>query len=133
MKIAICSSMKFAREMIRIGKDLEKLGHKIVIQDDVEQHASGEIKQEDKWRKLEIDPLKTYFKEIQKSDAIIVINKDKNNIKNYIGGNTLIEMAFAYVSEKKIFLLNPVPEISYSDEIESMKPVILNGDLNKVK
>lgn len=125
--------MKFAREMIRIGKDLEKLGHKIVIQDDVEQHASGEIKQEDKWRKLEIDPLKTYFKEIQKSDAIIVINKDKNNIKNYIGGNTLIEMAFAYVSEKKIFLLNPVPEISYSDEIESMKPVILNGDLNKVK
>ena len=132
MKIAICSSMAFAKDMISVRNQLQALGHKVIIQDDVEQHASGEIKGEDKWRKLQIDPLKTYYNEIKKSDAIIVINKDKNNIKNYIGGNTLIEMAFAYVLNKKIFLLNPVPKISYSDEIEAMKPIIINGNLKKV-
>jgi predicted RNA-binding protein with PUA domain len=42
-------------------------------------------------------------------------------------------MAFAYVLDKKIFLLNPIPKISYSDEIYAMKPIILNGDLTKIK
>jgi len=57
---------------------------------------------------------------------------DKNGIGNYIGGNTLIEMAFAHVLNKKIFLLNPVPEISYKDEIIAMQPIILNGNLEKI-
>lgn len=34
---------------------------------------------------------------------------------------------------KKIFLLNSIPiGMSYADEIEAMKPVILNGDLTKI-
>ncbi|MCR4327466.1 MAG: hypothetical protein NUV46_02700 [Nanoarchaeota archaeon] len=134
MKIAVCSSMAFAKEMIKLKIDLEKLGHEVTIQDDVESHANGEIIEEDKWRKLEIDPLKNYFKEIKSVDAVIVNNLTKNNIKNYIGGNTLIEMAFAYVLNKKIFLLNPSPkEVKYYDEIEAMKPIILNGNLTKIK
>lgn len=134
MKIAICSSMTFAKEMIELKKKLEKLNHKVIIQEDVEAHAKEEILEEDKWRKLEIDPLKTYFKEIKDSDAIIVNNLDKNGIKNYIGGNSLIEMAFAYVLNKKIFLINPTPkEMNYYDEIEAMKPIILNGNLKKLK
>ena len=133
MKVAICSSMAFAKEMIRIKNELKSKGHEVIIQEDVEMHAEGKIKEEDKWRKLQIDPIKTYYNEIKKADAIIVINMDKNNIKNYIGGNVLIEMAFAYVLNKKIFLLNPVPKLSYTDEIEAMEPVILKGDLDKIK
>jgi predicted RNA-binding protein with PUA domain len=133
MKIAICGSMAFAKDMIRIKKELENLKHKVIIQKDVEEHAQGKIKDEDKWRKLEIDPLKTYYEEIKKSDAIIVLNYTKNNIINYVGGNTLIEMAFAYVLNKKIFLLNEIPKISYSDEIYAMKPIILNQNLSKIK
>jgi len=133
MKIAICSSMAFAKEMVETKKKLEELGHRVIVQEDVELHANGTIKQEDKWRKLKIDPLKVYFKEIKKSNAIIVLNLNKNNIPNYVGGNTLIEMAFAHVLGKKIFLLNPVPKISYSDEIGAMKPIILNGDLSRIK
>lgn len=132
MKIAICSSMAFAKEMLNAKKKLEKLEHIVCIQEDVYSHASGEIKQEDKWRKIQIDPFKTYYKKIKKSDAVLVINMRKNSIDNYIGGNTLIEMAFAYVLDKKIYLLNPVPKLSYSDEIEAMKPIILYGDLTKI-
>jgi len=134
MKLAICSSMAFAKEMIQLKKNLEKLGHDIIIQDDVEQHANGEITEEDKWRKLEINPFKTYFEEIKKVDAIIVNNLEKRGIKNYVGPNTLIEMAFTQILDKKIFLLNPSPtEVSYYDEIEAMSPVILNGDLTLIE
>ena len=33
---------------------------------------------------------------------------------------------------KKIFLLNNIPEISYSDEIKAMKPIVLNGGISSI-
>jgi predicted RNA-binding protein with PUA domain len=65
-------------------------------------------------------------------DAILILNLEKNNIKGYIGGNTFLEMGFAHVLNKKIFLLNEIPEMGYKDEIVAMKPVILEGDLNRI-
>jgi len=130
--IAICGSMSFAKEMIEAKRNLERLGLEVIIQDDVEEHAAGRIADEDKWRKLEIDPLKSYFKKIKGSDAILVMNMDKKGIKHYVGGNTLIEMAFAYVLDKRIFLFNPIPEMSYSDEIAATKPVVLNHDYEQI-
>ena len=132
MRIAICSSMAFAKDMIDAKNGLESLCHTVAIQNDVQDHADGRIADEDKWRKLAIDPLKAYFEEIKGSDAILVINKDRKGIPNYVGGNTLIEMAFAYVLGKKIFLMHPVPEMSYSDEIHAMKPVVIDGDLKRI-
>ena len=67
------------------------------------------------------------------SDAILVLNFDKKGIVNYIGGNTLMEIGFAHVNDKKVFLLNEVPEVSYTDEILAMYDVILNGDLTKIE
>jgi len=82
--------------------------------------------------KIQLDVIKSYFQKIKEQDAIFVINKDKNNVKNYVGGNSLIEIAFAHVLEKKIFLLNPIPEVNYSDEIEAMNPIVLDGNLNLI-
>jgi len=61
------------------------------------------------------------------------VNYDKRGIKNYIGGNSFLEMGFAHILQKKIFLLNGIPEIIYSDEIKAMQPTVLNGDLSKIK
>jgi hypothetical protein len=83
-------------------------------------------------RKIQDDLIKRYYEIIKNSDAVLVVNMDKKGIENYIGGNTLIEMAFAHVLDKKIFLLNPIPEISYKDEIMAMQPVILNGNLDGI-
>jgi hypothetical protein len=133
MKIAICGSMASAKEMIEAKKNLKKNGVEVHIQHDIEDFAKGEIKNEDKWRKMDFDPFKNYFKIIKKSDAVLVVNIHRKGIKGYIGGNTLIEMAFAHVLDKKIFLLHEIPEVSYKDEIEAMKPIILNGDLSSIK
>jgi len=137
MKIAFCSSMAFAKEMIEAKKQLENLGHSITLPHNTEKYASGEWGQEAKSEsvanKKKYDLIKNYFEVIKNSDAILIINYKKNNIPNYIGGNSLIEIAFAHVLGKKIFLLNPIPEISYSDEIKAMSPVILNGKLEEIK
>jgi len=73
-----------------------------------------------------------HFAKIDTTEAILVVNEDKNGIKNYIGGNTLIEVAYAYGQGLDIFLLNPVPELSYADEVNAMNPIILDGDINNI-
>jgi hypothetical protein len=95
-----------------------------------EKEKSGDAKFRES---ADVDLIKRYFKLIGESDAVLVLNPDKKGIANYIGGNTLIEMGFAYVLDKKIFLYNPIPEMSYTDEIKAMKPMILDGNLDKIK
>jgi predicted RNA-binding protein with PUA domain len=133
MKITICGSMTFAKDMLEIKQKLEEQGHIVIIPANTHKYADGAFDVESKWEKIEFDVIRAYFEEIKKTDAILVINKDKNNIKNYVGGNSLIEMAFAHILNKKIFLLNSIPKMNYSDEIEAMKPIVLNGDLSKIK
>ena len=121
--------MTFEKEILKFEKNLIKLDHKVIVP-----FSTKEIigkKAHDKL-KVDRDLIRYYYHEIKKSDAIFVPNFTKNGIKNYIGGNTLMDMSFAYVHNKKIFLLNPVPEISYKDEILAMDPIVINGDLSKI-
>lgn len=77
--------------------------------------------------------LEDHYKAILDNDAVLIVNSEKNGIKNYIGGNVLIEMGQAYVNGKKIFFLNGMPSgLAYMDEIEAMSPVCLNGDLSAI-
>jgi len=74
----------------------------------------------------------THFRKIDDSDAILVVNDVKNGVKNYIGGNTLIEIAYAYAQGLEIFLLNPIPVISYNDEINGMHPIVIDNDIKNI-
>jgi len=105
MKITICGSLAFAKEMLKIKQKLEKQNHIVVVPPNIDKYADGKIDLENKWEKIKFDVIRNYFKEIKKTDAILVINKDKNKIKNYVGGNSLIEIAFAHVLNKKVYLL----------------------------
>ena len=62
----------------------------------------------------------------------LVLNFEKNGVKNYIGGNTLMEIGFAYVHYKKIFLFNPIPDMHYKDELKAMEPIIINRKLSLI-
>jgi len=83
--------------------------------------------------KLEHDLIRGHFKEIKNSDAVLVVNETLKGIKNYVGGNTFLEMGFAHILNKKIFILNNIPQMGYSDEIVAMQPIVLDGDLGKIK
>jgi hypothetical protein len=148
MIITICSSIDFTPEIIRIKDILEKNGHKVNIPYYTQKILNKEITYEEYMKTKDkegdinlrnsqkIDFIDRHWNLIKSSDAILVINEKKKGIDNYIGGNTLIEMGFAYVLRKKIFLLNPIPERSsimhYVDEIIDLKPIILNGNLDKI-
>lgn len=137
MKIAICGSMSHSKKMVEAEEKLLKLGHQIILPKFTREYAKMErvdkIHTESARNKVEHDLIKDYFHEIKRADAILVINEEKQGISNYIGGNSLIEMAFAHVLDKPIFLLNQIPKMNYSDEIKAMKPIALNGNLNLIK
>lgn len=144
MKIVICSSIDFTYEVKEIADKLEKAGHEVEIPLTSQKILRGELtleefkkeKEEDGdgfMRKVKDDVIRRYFEIIKNSDAILVVNCEKNGTENYIGGNTFLEMGFAHVLRKKIYLLNPIPESSYRDELVAMEPVVLDGNLEKMK
>lgn len=83
-------------------------------------------------RKIKEDVIKRYYKIIGEADVLLVLNLEKNGIENYIGGNTFLEMGFAYVLGKPIYLYNVIPDVSYKEEILAMQPVVINGDISKI-
>lgn len=132
MKIALCGSMSFGKEMLEIEKKLKEEGHQVIVPENTQAYADETIRIENKLEKMKLDVIRKYFHLIKKQDAILVLNYTKNGIENYVGGNSLIEMAFAHVLNKKIFLLNPIPKMNYSDEIECFSPIILNKDIKRI-
>jgi hypothetical protein len=139
MKITIVSSSVFVKQMVDYRDKLIALGHIVDLHPHYVAQAAGERSDlvertmtEHALLKKEYDYIRYHYNEIVDSDAILVLNFDKNGIKNYIGGNTLMEIGFAHVHYKKIFLLNPIPEINYEEEIKAMEPVVINGDLSLI-
>jgi hypothetical protein len=136
MKIAICGSMVFAEKMVQIKRKLEESGHEALISQFAEGYLGKSEKDKEKLAiddKKEHDAIRKFWELIKKSDAIFVLNYDRKGIRNYIGGNTLMEIGFAHVLNKKIFLMNPIPDIEfYNSEIEAVRPVILEQDLNAI-
>ncbi|HBB54205.1 TPA: hypothetical protein DCZ79_01775 [Candidatus Nomurabacteria bacterium] len=140
MKITLCGSVKFAKELVKNYRQLEALGHEPMMHEKMFGIADGTataiidgIEKDHGKLKRQEGFIKWWYDCIKNSDAILVCNYDKNGIKNYIGGNTLMEIGFAHVNDKKVFLLNPIPKgVSYTAEIEAMADIILNGDLGKI-
>lgn len=135
MKIAICCSITSAKKVMEIKTDLEKLGHEVVLPHNLHLYASGEkraeTRQESTKNKAKDDLIRQFYSEIKDSDAVLAVNLTKNGVENYIGPNTFLEIGFAHVLNKKIFLLNPVPDMPIADEILAIKHTVINGDLSK--
>jgi len=136
MKIGIIGSMQFVDRMVEVRDKLKALGHDVFITDLHETmigKTDEEIEKIKLYQKYNLDAIRVFWKAMQGADAVLVLNFDKNGIKNYIGGNTLMEIGFAHVLDQKIFLWNQIPEMPYcKTEIEAMKPIIINGDLTKI-
>lgn len=137
MKIGVIASMQFTEKMVETRDELIRLGHQAFLTDLHEALVGKSAKEKEKIKlhqKYDMDAIRVFWRKMQGSDAVLVLNYDKNGIKNYIGGNTLMEIGFAHVLNQKIFLLNPIPDIPYyKTEIEAVKPVIINGDLSLIK
>jgi hypothetical protein len=146
MKITLCGSITFIDEMVTLKNELEKLGHEahtpvlefrnengdLISAKEFQVLRKSDEKQDDwVWRRKK-EAMQGHFDEVVWSDAILVLNEDKNGIPGYIGANTLLEMGLAFHLKKPIYLWNPIPEISYKEELLGMWPVVLDRDLKKI-
>lgn len=142
MKIYVLGSTTFMKEMVAAKNKLCELGFEGSIHPDYEAFVRGEKKEHvARWKKgeraalkRENNYLKVHYQHILENDAVLIVNSEKNGIKNYIGGNVLIEMGQAYVNDKKIFLTGDIPTQSpYLDEILCMDPICVKGKLENIK
>jgi len=137
MKIGILGSMQYTEQMIEVRDKLIKLGHDAFVTD---LHTPFIGKTDEEKEKIKIfqknnkDAIREMWRLMQDAEAVLVLNLDKHGIKNYIGGNTFLEMGFAHVLNQKIFLYNPIPDMPYyKTEIKAMKSVVIKKNLKLIK
>ncbi len=142
MRIYILGSNTFMQKMVAVTDELIGMGLNAHIAEHYRELVAGKKQElqdmldagERAKVKQQFSTFKLHYKNILESDAILIVNDEKREIGNYIGGNVLIEMGQAFVNDKKIFFLNGMPEgLSYMDEIIAINPICLEGNLEKLK
>jgi non-canonical (house-cleaning) NTP pyrophosphatase len=134
MTITICGSVSFFDAMEEIRTRLEHKGYvvyapiKIPGFDYATQGESVETAQ----AKIAHDLINSHYRKIENSDAILVVNLEKKGVSGYVGGNTLLEMGFAYVLNRKIFVYADLAHMPYYSEMMGMEPVVINEDLDQI-
>ena len=139
MKILLICSKQFYSKLAEIKNILENNGHEVFMPNCYD-HPQTE---QEMWNigskahsEFKAKMFKQSYETISYMDAVLVLNydKEKNGIvyKNYIGGATFLEMYDAFKLNKKIFMINNIPDGILSDEIHGFNPIILNGDVSKI-
>lgn len=118
--------------MRRAEELLTGLGHEVEIPNPREGEVDYHTLSDAERARLKSTLIREHLDKISESDAIFVYNEEKKGVAGYIGGNTLMEMAFAFAQGIEIFALRPAPELSYADEILGMLPIVVDGDVAKI-
>ena len=122
MKIVLCGSKKFIPKFFELQKELEEKQFEVVVpREFIEEIPKKEASL-------------IHFKEIDKEDvdALLIVNEDKNEKKNYIGANGFAELAFGFYKGKTIYLLNDIYE-PCSEELLAWEVIPLKGNINLIK
>lgn len=136
MNIFICCSKHNYSKVLPVKEQLESQGHSITLPncfDDPGKEARIQELSAEEHAEFKAAMLREQESKILANDAILVLNYDKGGQANYVGGAAFLEMFKAWELQKKIFLMNPVPENILKDEILGMQPTIIAEDLSKVK
>lgn len=137
-KVMIACSTSFYDRIDDISKELTKLGFDII-------YPNG-YNEENEWRDdfSEEENVKFFKKmfdssrnKVHKADILLVLNFDKVKngkvFSNYIGASTFLEIYEASMNNKKVYLMNPLPDNLLYEEIKGCGVEIINCDLNKLK
>ena len=133
MKIMIVCSYAFYNQIPEVKNKLEEMNIEVKVPNGYDDENFITLYPDDEGFADWIGSLRKMSEEsISKVDAILVLNYTKNDTPNYIGGSTFLEMNDAYRMNKKIYIMNDIPDGILTDEIIGFKPIVLNGDLSKI-
>lgn len=138
--ITICSSASFYKEVAEIEKKLKALGFAVKIpKTAATMKRTGDFTVKKTWfqnkadYKIKKQLIDSHFKKILASDAILVVNLEKNGMQGYIGGNVLMEMVIAYYFKKPIYVWNPIDSsLPFEEEVLGIGSIFINQDLSKI-
>ena len=140
MKVLIICSTSFYDKVDGIMKKLVENGHEVITPNCYDAPVTSEDNQ-----KKSDEEYFAFFKEmyiesrekISTIDAVLVLNytKVKNGIelKNYIGASTFLEIYEAFMQNKKIYVMNDLPDGMLYDDLKGMNPIIIHEDINIIK
>jgi len=129
--------MIFAKEQLEIKDRLEKLGHDVLVTDDIGNYVDRPTVKQDFTEELrlsrEYDIMRTFFNKIEKSDALLICNFPRDGVAGYLGVSALMEIGLAYYLRKKIYLLFEIDGArGYALEVAIINPTIINGDVSRI-
>lgn len=128
-KITICSSMQFSNEIFIAAETLRQNNFEVLTPELSEKSISYNSFTTEQQRTEKRKFIDNHFQRIQQSSSILVLNYDKNNIKGYIGSNTLMEIGVAFAFGKMIYILNEPGEQACKEEVLALASIVLNGNL----
>ena len=131
-RIVICGSMMFYEEMLRCQEQLKALGITAIIPK--EENEAVSLYDDRLFLEFKKKVSRTYLKKIRDKDTagVLVYNAEKKGIANYIGANTLVELAMAFTWNRKIFLFNDIYS-PLKDELQAWDCICLHRDLQRLK
>ncbi len=130
--IALCGSIAHKELWLPIIDELRTMGYSVSTPDLSERHDWSSYSDEEVIRNKG-RLVRRHIANIERSKVVLAMNYDKHGIDNYIGSNTFLEMGIGFFLEKPIYLYNPVPKQDNYEEILALEPIILKGDLTKIK
>ena len=140
--IVICTSAAFYQHANEIAEELKKRGYMVVVPATaiiMKNDNNYDVKRIKTWYERPKDVhikqgrARKHFDEVEKGDAILIVNDDKPGKPTYIGPNTTMEWGLAYYLKKPVYLLNSVnKDHNFYEEALGMATVI-DGDLSKIK
>ena len=140
MKVMIICSTTFYDKIGPIMDTLKKNGQNVIPPNCYDNPVTSEDNQ-----KKSDEEYFSFFKEmyiesrekIADIDAVLVLNytkiKNGQEFENYIGASTFLEMYEAFMQNKKIFVMNELPNNMLYDDLKGMNPTIIYGDVDMVR
>lgn len=113
--VTICCSASFYKQALDVSEKLQKRGLRVLIPHtayrmekennfDVSAYKTWFTNDNDWHKKSAL--MNQHFEKVLQSEAVLVLNYEKNGLSGYIGGNVLMEMALAFHYKKPIYVLH---------------------------
>lgn len=126
--VTVHASLDFKQEMVDAKKILGANENIQIILPELTryQHIRDEYGDDETFTKIKNRLTKDNMLNVEKGDCVFILNYDHRGFKNYIGGNSFMEMVVAFYLGKPIYLLNPIPEnMPYTEEIKALCPTVV--------
>ena len=133
MKVLLICSKAFYSKLTEYKVKLEQLVHEVFMPNCWDcPETEAKFRGTREHAKFKAEMFRRSENTIKDMDGVLVLNFDKNEQKNYIGGATFLEIYDDFRMNKKIFFINEIPDNMLKDELIGFSPVVIDNDLTKI-